>query len=310
MVDHRASPPNEATKRWLERMCGGVPRRFRGLGGGSSADVWEFSIDAGAKLARFVVKQPRPVVALQHPDLVARAVVALDAASAVDVGTPEIVAVDEDGSETEIPTIVTRRIPGRVELAPSDLGRWLRRFADSLVAVHEAPSSSLTALPRYAPFHEIEWVVRPSWIDERAFARLRSRATESLAVDAPEVLVHRDFQPYNVLWSRGAIVGVVDWVETCRGPGGADVGHATWNLAALFGADAAFDFVHRYERASETVVDQGWLAVGALDAIELPLGIPGQAASAGRADVTTDSVVRRLSDYVERLSAGGRQSRA
>jgi Ser/Thr protein kinase RdoA (MazF antagonist) len=33
----------------------------------------------------------------------------------------------------------------------------------------------------------------------------------------PQVLLHRDFHPGNVLWRRGAVFRVVDWLGACTG---------------------------------------------------------------------------------------------
>ena len=46
----------------------------------------------------------------------------------------------------------------------------------------------------------------------------------------PEVLVHRDYHPGNVLWRRSKISGVVDWQAACTGPAVADVAHCRVNL--------------------------------------------------------------------------------
>ena len=54
----------------------------------------------------------------------------------------------------------------------------------------------------------------------------------------PEVLMHRDFHPGNVLWRRGQVSGVVDWQGACTGPAVADVAHCRVNLLT-FGTGAA-----------------------------------------------------------------------
>src|SRR5690606_9702887 len=54
--------------------------------------------------------------------------------------------------------------------------------------------------------------------------------------------------PANVLWHDGAVSGIVDWVNGCRGPLGVDVGHCRVNLALLHGVEAADAFLAAYER--------------------------------------------------------------
>jgi aminoglycoside/choline kinase family phosphotransferase len=63
-------------------------------------------------------------------------------------------------------------------------------------------------------------------------------------------LHHRDYHPVNVLWQNGEVSGVVDWVNACLGPAGADVAHCRANLAQMFGVGVAEEFLQAYlERA-------------------------------------------------------------
>ena len=64
----------------------------------------------------------------------------------------------------------------------------------------------------------------------------------------PAVLVHRDFHPGNVLSSRGAPTGVVDWANACTGPAGIDIETCRWNLLEWGGVKAAMSFVEVYEK--------------------------------------------------------------
>ena len=59
--------------------------------------------------------------------------------------------------------------------------------------------------------------------------------------------IHRDYHPGNILVSRGAIVGVVDWLTACRGPRSIDVARMRLNLASAFGLDAAVRFPAMYQ---------------------------------------------------------------
>jgi thiamine kinase-like enzyme len=65
----------------------------------------------------------------------------------------------------------------------------------------------------------------------------------------PEVLVHGDFHPGNVLWRRGKVSGVVDWQAACTGPAAVDVAHCRVNLLT-FGTDAAERFTALWQHAA------------------------------------------------------------
>ena len=71
-----------------------------------------------------------------------------------------------------------------------------------------------------------------------------------------EALVHGDYQHFNVLWHEGRLSGVVDWPNAATGNRGSDVGHCRLNLAVLFDAATAGDYLVRYERAAGVPVDR------------------------------------------------------
>ena len=49
----------------------------------------------------------------------------------------------------------------------------------------------------------------------------------------------------------GRLTGVVDWPHAAVGSRGSDVGHCRLNLAVLFDAETADDYLARYERAAD-----------------------------------------------------------
>jgi aminoglycoside phosphotransferase (APT) family kinase protein len=87
---------------------------------------------------------------------------------------------------------------------------------------------------------------------------LRDAARQAAAtplVDEP-VLVHGDYQHFNVLWSNGRLTGVVDWPNAATGNRGSDVGHCRLNLAVLFDAATADAYLETYERIADVRVDR------------------------------------------------------
>ena len=59
-----------------------------------------------------------------------------------------------------------------------------------------------------------------------------------------------------MLWSDGRLTGVVDWPNAATGNRGSDVGHCRLNLAVLFDAETAADYLVAYERAAGAPVDR------------------------------------------------------
>lgn len=86
--------------------------------------------------------------------------------------------------------------------------------------------------------------------------RNAAREAASGPLAGEDVLVHGDYQHFNVLWCRGRLSGVVDWPNAATGNRGSDVGHCRLNLAVLFDARTARDYLTMYERAADVRVDR------------------------------------------------------
>jgi Ser/Thr protein kinase RdoA (MazF antagonist) len=199
-----------------------------------------------AVLRRYV----RPEHSEQEPDAARREARALQAARGAGVPTPALLAVDPAGAEAGVPAVLMSRLPGRVDWWPTDLDRWLARLAELLPRIHAAPLPPPGELGPFAPYPQAS-DRPPGWA---RYPRVWERAAEishSPPPGLPEVLVHRDFHPGNVLWRRGTVSGVVDWQAACTGPAVADVAHCRVNLLT-FGPDAAARFTALWQREAGT----------------------------------------------------------
>jgi aminoglycoside phosphotransferase (APT) family kinase protein len=119
----------------------------------------------------------------------------------------------QDSSGRRRLAVLRRWLHGRVDWWPAEVGRWLRRLAEILPAVHAVPLS------------------------------------RGPAPVLPQVLIHRDFHPGNVLWRRGLVCGIVDWQAICSGPAAADVARCRVNLLTL-GTSAAEQFTACWQHVS------------------------------------------------------------
>jgi hypothetical protein len=195
-----------------------------------------------------------------EPDAARRESVALRLAAGADVATPALLAVDPDGVATDVPTVVMSRLDGRHEWHPGVLA---------------VPAGSL---PGYAPY-PLDATRPPAWsgrpdVWERGVEAVRSRAgggpARRRAAGPAGRLVHRDFHPGNVLWRRGRVSGVVDWVNASVGDAYADVGHCRWNLLAL-GPDVPDRFLARWAAhagRSAADYDRWWDLAGLLGGVD------------------------------------------
>jgi aminoglycoside phosphotransferase (APT) family kinase protein len=244
----RSRPPRQALA-WAAARLGGQVVSARALRGGMSSAVHLITVQrpdgshGQAVLRRYVRPDP------DEPDPATREARALRLAEAADVPIPALLAVDPDGTEAGVPALLMTRLPGRVDWWPSDLDRWLERLAGLLPRIHGTALPPGAALPRFAPYRQDSYRP-PGWA---RYPRVWERAAEiSLgpAPDLPAVLLHRDFHPGNVLWRRGQVSGVVDWLGACAGPAAADVAHCRVNLLTM-GAEVTERFTGRWERVAD-----------------------------------------------------------
>ncbi|QGN32530.1 phosphotransferase family protein [Microlunatus sp. Gsoil 973] len=166
------------------------------------------------------------------------------------IAAPRLLAADPEGSATGTPTIVMSELPGRVEWRPNDLDGWLRRLAEALPEVHAVPVAG-AGLRRFAPYPP-ERPLPPGWSKYPAAWERAIELFEGVQPEVPQVFIHRDFHPGNVLWSQGRISGIVDWTSSCVGGAAADVAHCRANLVGHFGQQVADRFLTMWMTVSGT----------------------------------------------------------
>jgi aminoglycoside phosphotransferase (APT) family kinase protein len=193
-------------------------------------------------------------------------------------------------------------IAGSVTLCPSPGQPWLAGLAGQLAMVHQHPAETF------------RWSFR-SWLSEERLApppwtaapQLWEQAIDLIQGPKPEaraVFIHRDYHPLNVLWREGAVNGVVDWINACRGPAAVDVSYCRINLALMFGPATADQFLAAYQAVvPEFVCPLYWDLDSTLDMC-LPEPIlyqPWQ--TFGLRGVTLEMLRRRADAYLKRMMA-------
>ncbi len=199
-------------------------------------------------------------------ELVRREHAAFEALDGSGLPLPSSLAVATGDDGPSAAAHLMTRLPGSPATDLSDCS--LEAMAELLSAIHEVRPAT--------PFREYQswawpakWVV-PDWSRhpdswERAFALLAGEPPEY-----EPIFLHRDFSHRNLLWSDGAISGVVDWVETSTGPAWLDVAHAATNLAVLCAPGLARTFLEAYERASRRSPEPYWLVMDAVGFLPPP----------------------------------------
>ena len=172
-------------------------------------------------------------------------------------------------------------------------------MAQTLVDIHKTPVVDFSW--HYYHWFDFDELVVPLWSKiPDTYAKMINFLKES-APEVKPVFLHRDYHPTNLLWKDGTVSGVVDWVNGCVGPAMIDVAHCRNNLACLFGAQAAEDFLHYWlEEAGEENYSLWWDICGLAngDLFTHEQGVYGGWADFGRYDITIDSIAKNLDDFI------------
>lgn len=258
--------PTPRALQWVKKAVGPGSQvvRVRRLGGGSSSGVHAVDIRRGSGLiSRLVLRRHLLFGWLaEEPDLAEKEARNLQLLERDAIAAPRLVAVDVDGSECDVPAVLMTRIPGHLELDPKELDPWLRRMAELLPPIHSI-DPGLVHVQDWKVWDEddLRKIQPPEWSTrKRDWERLIEIVSGPWPAYTPR-FVHRDFQHYNVLWSRGRPTGVLDWIDASVGPVELDFGHFRRNLVTDFGFEVAERFGHHYREVTGEEPNPFWEAL-------------------------------------------------
>jgi aminoglycoside phosphotransferase (APT) family kinase protein len=292
----RSARPPEATLAWAERSIGRGTRVIgaRRLTGGLTSFVHELTVERSGRREKYVLRRFVPG---EHDEWIKWAVpsetAVLAALEGKDIPVPRVINSTIDPGIG--PAVLMTRLPGRMLLMPRDRDRWLRQMAQMLARIHSLDLAGAAFEPWLDPSKLAlpPDASRPD-IWKEAFG-LVARAH----APARTCFIHRDYQHFNLLWTRERLTGVVDWANACAGPPEVDVGHCRLNLTLLFSADVAERFREMYEAEVGRAIDPWWdvhaqMSYGPEWGNFLPLQIDG------RAPLDVGGMTRRMEDVLER----------
>jgi aminoglycoside phosphotransferase (APT) family kinase protein len=250
VVPREYEPPTLQILQWVARQV--HPRALvtavARLPGGITADMDRVTVDSPTGLTDVVLRRWPGEDCTES--LVTREASALAAVRGRRVPAPEFIAMDEDGAETGVRCTLTSALAGQPDFSPTDMRSWLGQLATTQAAIH--------AVPDHPQIRWDGWYDAGAPLDWLADRGLRDAAREAASGPLAEekVLVHGDYQHFNVLWRDDRLSGVVDWPNAATGNRGSDVGHCRLNLAVLFDATTAWDYLVMYERAAGVRADR------------------------------------------------------
>ena len=254
-----------AARAWLAKALNAAPGAItlEAMAGATSSSVFAVGTTAGRSAVLRLFDNAAWLA--DEPDLMAHEAAALETAAEAGLPAPRLIAFTDGDVGFGAPALLMTRLPGRVELMPADWTAWIEQLAGALARIHRQPAIGLGW--SYFPWIDVSRASVPAWSSNPGAWQRALDIVRGPAPDAPTVFIHRDYHPVNVLWQDGAISGIVDWVNACRGPASVDVAHCRGNLAFMYGAPFADAFLEAYTRASPGFVHAAyWDLMSLLDA--------------------------------------------
>jgi aminoglycoside phosphotransferase (APT) family kinase protein len=233
--------------------------RTRELRGGVSARVTLLEMERpDGRREKMVLRQHGEADLRRNPRIAADEFRLLQILQSAGLPAPAPYAPDSSGDISSEPCLVMEFIEGKTEETPSDLTDYLHQLALQLSRIHQVDASrfDLSFLPKQGAFVDEILRNRPSslkesWNEERIRDTLE-RAWPWLQVN-PDVLLHGDYWPGNLLWKEGRLVAVIDWEDAAIGDPLADVANARLEILWAFGMEAMHRFTDRYQSMMPSV---------------------------------------------------------
>lgn len=243
------------TRAWVEKQAGGRVVRADRLRGGITSVVHALSLELrdGTRTS-VVLRRWTDVEAADRADALISESRVLRLLEPTPVPAPVLLGVS-DGAETDgTAALLMSRVPGRIDLSPRDPSGWVRQMAKALAEVQSLAFDFPVYEPMVRPVPDVDlpwWTTPPVW-------RAALEALRSPAPATPRCFTHADYQHFNLLWSRGQLTGIVDWVRPVVSSPDLDVGHCRLNLTILFGWDRAELFRRAYEAEAGRRCEPWW----------------------------------------------------
>jgi aminoglycoside phosphotransferase (APT) family kinase protein len=208
---------------------------------------------------------------------------ALRALERIDLSVPRLIAEDPEPVECDVPTLALTWMRGDLPGAPDDIGRFARRLAEPLPAVHGTLAPDVTRT--YEPYFvsddlTVADLQPPHWASRRSTWERLFEVVGGDPPEGPHRFIHRDYHQGNTVWSGDELTGIVDWTTGCIGPPGIDLAQMRINLAWEFDLKAADLFLDAWRAvATDAAYHPYWDLLDAAD--WLGDGEPDEDADAG-----------------------------
>ena len=248
---------------WLLHQLGEGVRVSTLLPGATTAEVSTFAVAGRHYVLKLFNKQS---FVDEQPDRAVHEAAVRDALSGVEIPTPALVGVDEDGSSCGVPAVLMTRLRGSSgvdAVHASDLVGIAARL-------HSAGITVPWTFERYCDGLETR---PPAWgRDEKLWSAVLELARSAPPAEEP-AFIHRDYNSTNFLGRGNRVTGVVDWLSGCMGPPGIDAARLRLDLTMEGQHDAVTAVTGAFHAAGYHIVDPFWDLVDAVDWLPFDQGL-------------------------------------
>ena len=256
----------------VERMQpGAILRRAWHLTGGVSAQITALEVELPTgQPVKLIVRRHGEVDRAANPHIARDEYRLLEVVRHYGVLAPKPAFLDESCSLFPTPLLVVGYIEGDTDSGPDNVSDYISSLTAELTKIHSIKDSPLLSfLPRLGR----GFGNRPAELDESMNEGSIRDALESawpVRQTNPDVLLHGDYWPGNVLWKDGELAAVIDWEDARVGDPLADLANSRLEILFEFGRQSMEAFTQRYH--SLTDIDLANLPYWDLTAALRPCG--------------------------------------
>ena len=224
---------------------GAVPGFVERMEGGVSAEVYRLALSHPNGNKEHVVLRVHGATHYGHSAELEFHI--LEALFRAGISVPKPLSVDVSCSILENPYLIIAFVEGTSDLAQSALKASVETMVEAMIAVHEVAVKVMPTLPRRAdPIPELlEFLpTGAEWNDFRGHLKRLKNSHYS----GPDVVLHGDFWPSNLIWSEGRIAAILDWEDAAVGDPLSDVACAALELRYIHGTEGKELFESAYAK--------------------------------------------------------------
>lgn len=297
---HRLARPPDAALEWAGEVVGSPVHKVRPLTGGMSTGIHLLETHRGERVVMRRFLNPHWLAI--DPHLAPREAAILRALEPTPVPAPAFVGVDPYGMRCEAPTVLMGYVPGR-RIALDDHHRYARELAHAMATIHDVAPPAVDGLP-----NESEQI--PRIAEEESPNRHGSNPSPTLwkhvadrlprVTFGPNVLIHGDFHPGNVLFARSRLSAVIDWPLAAAGQPASDVCMCRMDAALMLGLEVGDLILQAYEvETGAPLADVGWWDLFSASRADTALDSWTESyAGLGPRDLTVETVTERFESFV------------